>query len=110
MNVLAHEVSEKIFPLPMTSTAAARVLNRLGIVADLIYIDAGHEEEEVSADVNLYYELLRPGGILFGDDYHTAWPGIMSAVDAFAAKRHLNVTLSGVKNSKWVLRKPQGTT
>jgi predicted O-methyltransferase YrrM len=106
VNVLAHDAREDIFALPMTSTAAARVLKRLNVVADAIYIDAGHEEEEVRADMALYYELLRPGGVLIGDDYHSRWSGVVRAVDGFAARRRLEVTLLGAKRSKWWLTKP----
>jgi len=105
VNILTHGATEEIFPLP-TSTAAARVLRRLGIVADAIYIDGGHEEEEVKADVELYYDLLRPGGVLLGDDYHSRWPGVVRAVDDFAATRRIEVSLLGAKRSKWWLTKP----
>ena len=76
--------ADDVFPLPMTSTAAARVLRELGVRADLVYVDAGHEEEEVSADLANYSTLLSPAGVMFGDDYHSDWPGLVRAVDDFA--------------------------
>jgi hypothetical protein len=85
-NMQHAEILDDVFPLPMTSTSAAHLLKRLGIQADAIYIDAGHHEEEVLLDLRLYSEVLRPGGILFGDDYHESWPGVMRAVDSFAAE------------------------
>jgi predicted O-methyltransferase YrrM len=88
-NLIAHGAEEDVFPLPMTSTTGARVLERLGVTADLVYIDAGHEEEEVASDIRLYYELLRPGGVMFGDDYHPRWPGVVRAVDRFRPRRRL---------------------
>lgn len=102
-NVIAHDATDEVFPLPMTSTSAARLLRELDVVADAIYIDAGHEQEEVAADLQLYFELLRPGGAMFGDDYHTRWSGVIRAVDAFCAARRLQVT---VDDAKWLIRKP----
>jgi hypothetical protein len=37
------------------------VLKRLGVTADLIYVDGGHEEHEVASDLALYSELVAPG-------------------------------------------------
>ncbi len=85
-NMTAAGIIDDVFPLPMTTTGAAHLLKRLGIVADAIYVDAGHEEEEVHLDLRLYHDLLRPGGVLFGDDYDSSWPGVVSAVNRFAAE------------------------
>jgi len=82
-NIVALEATD-VFALPMTSTAAAAVLDKLGVHADLIYIDAGHEEDDVRADLANYSVLLRSGGVMFGDDYHETWPGLVRAVEAFA--------------------------
>jgi hypothetical protein len=87
----------------MTSTTAARVLRRLGVVADAIYLDAGHEEEELAADLRLYYDLLRPGGALFGDDYDERWPGVMRAANSFSRRQGLEL---GVHAKKWIVWKP----
>lgn len=78
-----------VFPLPMTSSAAYFLLRRFKVQADLIYIDAGHEHDEVLLDLNYYFQLLRPGGIMFGDDYSKSWPGVISAVNKFASDRGL---------------------
>ena len=82
-NVLSRDALNDVYPLPMTTVAAAGVLSHLGIVADVVYVDAGHEEEEVRADLENYFELLRPGGVMFGDDYHPNVPGVIRAVDRF---------------------------
>jgi hypothetical protein len=34
VNLVAHGADRAVYPLPMTSTAAARVLGRLGVAAD----------------------------------------------------------------------------
>jgi cephalosporin hydroxylase len=96
-NMQHAEILDDVFPLPMTSTSAAHLLKRIGIQADAIYIDAGHHEEEVLLDLRLYNEVLRPGGILFGDDYHESWPGVVRAVDSFAAERGYTLRISSPK-------------
>jgi len=83
---------EAVYPLPMTSSAAYHLLKRFEIAADLIYIDAGHEHEEVYSDLSSYYHLLRPGGIMLCDDYLAQWPGLVSAVNRFIAEKKLAVT------------------
>lgn len=48
---------------------------------DVIFIDAEHEYEAVSADIAAWKPLLREGGILCGHDYHELWWGVRKAVD-----------------------------
>jgi Methyltransferase domain len=104
-NVVSSAAAERIYPLPMTSTSGARVLERLGVVADIVYIDAGHEREEVAADAAAYFDLLRPGGILFGDDYHPKWPGVVKAARSFARRRLLRLE---TRDQKWIVRRRRG--
>jgi predicted O-methyltransferase YrrM len=103
-NMKQSGVLDRIFPLPLTSTSAARLLKRLGLTADAIYIDAGHSEDEVYADLVLYYALLRPGGVVFGDDYHHTWPGVVAAVNRFAFEQKLVMNTDA---AKFVLAKPE---
>jgi hypothetical protein len=102
-NIIANGVSEDIYPLPATSTSGYCLLKRLGIIPQLIYIDAGHEEDEVALDVKLYWDILAPGGCLFGDDYCPGWIGVVKAVNRFCADKGLYLTLIG---KKWHLTKP----
>ena len=88
-NMTKLGLMNSVFPLPMTSSAAYFLLKQFNLQADLIYIDAGHEHDEVLLDLNYYFELLRPGGIMFGDDYSHSWPGVISAVNKFASDRAL---------------------
>lgn len=102
-NVILQDLTNTVFPLPMTSVAAAELLRRFRIQADLIYIDAGHGEYEVYGDLQNYWSLLRPSGILFGDDYDTAWQGVVRAVNRFAAETGL---LLETDHGKWAITKP----
>ena len=83
------------------------MLQRLGVTADVIYVDAAHEEEELALDLELFWPVLGPGGVMFGDDYVQHWSGVVSAVDRFARDRMLRLELDG---PKWLLRKPPGAS
>lgn len=102
-NVIACGAAEDVYPLPMSSTVGARLLHGLGIEADVIYVDAAHEEEELTLDLMLFWPVLRPGGVMFGDDYVSRWSGVMRAVDRFAAEHGLELE---VDREKWLVRKP----
>ncbi len=102
-NVRARGLEGWITPLPQTSITAARFLWHRGIRANLVYLDASHEEADVLADLEAYWPLLRPGGLLVGDDCIAAFPGVARACAAFARRNGLVPEVHGVK---FVLRKP----
>lgn len=102
-NIVDRGISDRVFPLPMTSSAAYHLLKRLGVQPDAVYIDAGHEEEEVAIDLNHYFDLLRPGGVMFGDDYSPGWPGVIAAVNKFVAKQLLPLSTAP---GKFLVHKP----
>lgn len=91
-NVNKAGFAGRVVPLPMTSAAGAKVLAREKIVADLIYIDGSHEYADVWADLCAYWDLVRPGGIMFGDDW--GFLGVQAAVLRFASERNLAVALT----------------
>lgn len=68
-------LEEIVHTLRLPSTGAAHVLHCYKIDADIIYIDADHDYEDILRDLRLYYELLKTGGIIFGDDYVDGWYG-----------------------------------
>lgn len=82
-NVIGTGHQERIVPFPQTSLIAARWLAHHRIQADLIYIDASHDEADVLADIRAYWPLVRPGGVLFGDDWGVFDGAITRAVEAF---------------------------
>jgi predicted O-methyltransferase YrrM len=47
---------------------------------DTVFIDATHTYEAVKEDIKVWYPKVKKGGILAGDDYVTAWPGVIKAV------------------------------
>ncbi|TPG47273.1 class I SAM-dependent methyltransferase [Roseomonas nepalensis] len=100
-NMVHSGHAERVVPLAQTSDNAAVILGRLRIRPDLVHIDAAHEYDPVRRDIENYWALLRPGGILIGDDY--PWPGVKQAADEFAGKHGLEMV---VENPKWIIRKP----
>jgi len=102
-NIIAEGLTSTIFPLPMTSISAAELLLKYSVQADLVYIDAAHGEYEVYGDLIHYWPLVRPGGIMFGDDYYTTWCGVIKAVNRFAFEQSLALETNA---GKWFMTKP----
>ena len=97
-NVVHNEVQDYIEPFPNTSLIGARYFAQKNIKADLIYIDASHDYEDVLSDLKAYRPLLNDGGIIFGDDYRRDWPGVVKSVDEVFPSAQI------VDNNFWVVR------
>ena len=105
-NVVLSNMRDVIFPMPMTSYAATDILLASTLRFELIYIDAHHDEDEVYGDVKRCWKLLRPGGTMFGDDYLVTEPGVVKAVNRFAAEggHYLHT-----QAEKWAIQKSPAT-
>ena len=99
-NVVHKGHEDMILPFPAPSTIAARYFKASKLTAELVYIDASHEYEDVWTDLNAYWPLAT--GVMFGDDYIPEWSGVIKAVDRFADENSLKVERVGVH---WMLRK-----
>ena len=53
---------------------------------DFIMIDAGHSYDALKDDINIWYNKVKPGGIISGDDY-TVFEGVTRAADEFFYKQ-----------------------
>ena len=100
-NVCYAGFQDTIVPFPFHSAGAAVWLLRRQIEADMIYIDASHDHDDVYQDLNDYFAIVRQGGVLFGDDWE--WIGVRSAVERFARECHLKIEHL---HDVWVIRKP----
>ena len=78
-NIVRHVGRERVCPLPLPSSVAAAVLKRKALLADVVYIDGSHEYADVKRDLEGYWPLVRPGGVLFGDDVDQ--PQVLRAVE-----------------------------
>jgi predicted O-methyltransferase YrrM len=101
-NVARADVAGYVIPMPQTSTSAARILRAMGIRASIIHVDAAHDYRDVLQDAEDYWKILQPGGVMIGDDYNEAWPGVMRAAQDFARRVGQKLTID---NPKWIIRK-----
>lgn len=102
-NVMHTDNQDVIVPIPLDSFSEYRILKENGTRADMIYVDAGHYYESVALDIKLYWELLKPGGVMIGDDYSPSnWPDVVKAVHEFFPEDEINVD-----NGRWWVHKKQ---
>lgn len=99
-NVVRAGHEARITPFPVPSITAAQWCALRGVKADMIYIDGSHEEEDVYQDLIAWWDLVREGGVLFGDDWD--WDGVRLAVERFAGEEGLSVKL---RHDKWELHR-----
>ena len=100
MKCLNHD--DIIAPFPMSSLQAAEVLRHYEIKADVMYIDGSHEYKAVASDLEEFKTLLKPDGILWGDDYCDAWPGVIKAVNEFSERNGFTLEKIG---TNWLMRR-----
>ena len=86
-NIVASGLQEMVLPLPLDSINAAEVLQHHELRPDVLHIDGGHNFASVISDLRAWWPMLRPGGILLGDDYHPTgidtWPEVRAAFHDF---------------------------
>ena len=102
-NIVSFGLQDYVVPLPIDSINAAMVLTDLGVSVDMIHLDAAHDAMSVSMDLQAWWPLLRLGGVLIGDDYDPAFPGVVMAFDAFAERQGVVLECS---TPKVRIRKP----
>lgn len=84
----------------MTSQQAAQYMQAIpDLRFDFVYLDGNHEEPYVTQDINLWWNLLKPGGVLCGHDFISPspdespeyWPKwIQPAVFTFCAQNSID--------------------
>ncbi|NGX63716.1 MAG: hypothetical protein KR126chlam6_01129 [Candidatus Anoxychlamydiales bacterium] len=103
-NCIHARLTHKIIPERMTTLYAAKCLT---VKADLIFVDASHDEESVYNDLVAWYPHLKKSGILCGDDWYwnktanKSYP-IQNAVKRFAKERQLYFETYGT--TFWMLK------
>ena len=86
-NVKIHKLSHIIVPIRMKTLEAAR---SLAVRANLIYVDASHDEESVYQDIMSWHEKLEENGVICGDDWDA--PSVQAGVKR--AAHALNTTIA----------------
>lgn len=94
-NIKAHNFDHCVIPVCNFTRWGAKMLASWGVKADLIYIDAGHDEEFVYADLADYWPLLNEGGVMTGDDFSASYPGVKRALERFCAEQHTSYVVDG---------------
>ena len=80
-NMFSTQAFRYVTVLRQTSCNAAVILLRKEMKAELIHIDAGHQEWQVFRDLEDYAPLLTPSGAIVGDDYD--WPSVRAGAEKF---------------------------
>ena len=97
---LNWEYRDRILPLKMNGHEGLQTIARYGLKPDVIFVDADHSYEAVSADLKLSRQLF-PQARLIGDDYDS--PDVQRAVDEFAATHGFEVEPVGTDWRSWRL-------
>ena len=76
---------------------------------DFVYIDGNHDYEFVLKDLETWFTKVKPGGIIFGDDYLRPY-GVSKAVNEFSFKYKLTPCFSDYGNQyffikEWIIEK-----
>lgn len=103
-NMIQNKLTNTVIPLRVSSIVGARMLKVLNYEIDFVYIDSAHEAGETFMELMLYHDILKCGGVIFGDDYH-GFPAVKYDVDLFC--KHCNYTLIFTgDNDTWMIKKP----
>ncbi|MDP3988892.1 MAG: CmcI family methyltransferase [bacterium] len=99
-NVIHQKKEKWITPLPLDADNATKLLCARGVSAEVIYIDGAHDYATVSRDLENYWKVLAPCGVLIGDDY--GWDSVRHAADEFAKRMGIAIK---VFEGKYLLEK-----
>lgn len=79
--------------IPMKSVDAARLYQDHSL--EFVYIDASHDYQSVKEDILTWFNKVKIGGIIGGDDY--GWKGVEMAVKELIP----GAQPIGIKDSNW---------
>jgi predicted O-methyltransferase YrrM len=106
-NICHSGLQNNILPIALPSNTASVVLQKAfkedNIKADVIYIDGSHEPLDVFYDCLNYWELLKDGGIMFGDDW--TCEGVVQGVYSFCNEKSINSLQIHPNQVHWLLKK-----
>lgn len=97
-NIVHAKAQDVVVPLSMPSLSAGRYIKQLGLRAQMIFIDGCHEKGDVRNDLEMYWEILDPGGEMLIDDYApwaAMYAGLVEDVNAFCQQHRLAPKITG---------------
>mmetsp|Transcript_4406 Transcript_4406/g.10126 ORF Transcript_4406/g.10126 Transcript_4406/m.10126 type:complete len:344 (+) Transcript_4406:123-1154(+) len=107
-NIIDGNSTDVVLPMAVSSLVGAKILWAQKFSPDVVYIDTAHEQGETLGELFAYWEILRPGGVLIGDDYDY-FPAVKHDVDEFVAYKNLH--LSFTKSGKtFAIKKPRSNS
>ncbi len=99
-NMVHMHLDDVVVPFPTTSVIGGRFLRDHGYSAEIVYVDGSHEYDDALADLELYWQIVAPGGALVGDDI---WiDDVRRAVERFASAENLTLIPA---HPCWYIRK-----
>jgi predicted O-methyltransferase YrrM len=102
-NIIDNKLQGTVIPLRLTSIIAARMLRILNYEIDFVYVDSAHEAGETFMELMLYHDILKDGGVLFGDDYE-GFPAVKYDVDLFCKRFGYVLEFTG-DGDTWMIKK-----
>lgn len=102
-NMKKNNLTDTVIPIRLTSVIAARMFKVLQYEIDFVYIDSAHEAGETYSELMLYHDILKPGGVLFGDDYD-CFPAVKYDVDLFCKNNDYPLQFTGDRDT-WIIKK-----
>jgi predicted O-methyltransferase YrrM len=102
-NMIDNDLTQNVIPFRVSSIVAARTLKVLNYEIDFVYLDSAHEAGETFMELSLYFDILKPGGIIFGDDY-VGFPAVKQDLDLFCKVTNSNLLFTG-DGDTWILQK-----
>lgn len=88
-NVAVSGASDIILPITCTSVVGIALIKalkeekRISNTPEVIYLDSAHEVDETFLELSRCWDMLKKGGVLFGDDWN--WPSVSGdVIKAFA--------------------------
>jgi hypothetical protein len=93
--------NQKIIIIKGESAKVSKIVN---LRFDLVYIDAGHYDEDVRVDIEAWLPHMKRPGIISGHDYtNTSVPGVKRVADSFFGERIQSRHIEGEGGDWWVV-------
>ncbi|CAK9078645.1 unnamed protein product [Durusdinium trenchii] len=95
--VNTRKYADVIVPFPIASLCGLRALQQLAAegttpLVDFLYLDSAHLKGETKLEITEAFRLVRPGGVLLGDDLD--WPAVEADLSSFLTEHGVGASQS----------------